>query len=480
MEENKYLIKPDSKVAAFRSKNKVDIIYSSLIIPNELIDIARNKKYTVRTFGCQANERDGEIISGILEKIGYSKANSLEESDVIILNTCAIRENANERVFGEIGHLRVLKRNNPDLVFALCGCMAQQETTISKILSTNNQVDLIFGTHNISNLPDLLYQAYLSKEKIVQVYSKEGEVYEDLPSVRDSKTKAWVNIMYGCDKFCTYCVVPYTRGKERSRLKEDIIKEVNELVREGYQEITLLGQNVNAYGNDLNLGYNFEDLLKEVAKTNIPRIRFTTSHPWNFTKGMIEAIRDYPNIMPYVHLPLQSGDDEILKRMGRRYTFKEYLELYNLIRSTIPNVAITTDIIVGFPNESDEAFENTMKIVDECKYDGAYTFIFSPRPGTPAYLMKDEISSQTKSKRLERLIEATKKYAKLRNVEQEGKILKVLVDGPSKRNPDILSGYSEENKLVNFKGNPNSIGKIVKVKILKGKAFTLEGVQVDE
>ena len=383
--EDKYFCKPNLDDAAKRSKNPSDIIYANLKIDEKLKDIAFNKKYFVRTFGCQANERDGEIISGILEKIGYKKAKVLEESDVIILNTCAIRENANERVFGEIGHLRVLKRNNPNLIFGLCGCMAQQENVVNKILSTNNQVDLVFGTHNIVNLPDLLLEAYFRKEKVIQVYSKEGEVYENLPDVRDSKIKAWVNIMYGCDKFCTYCVVPYTRGKERSRLKEDIVKEVIDLKNNGYKEITLLGQNVNAYGNDLKLGYNFEDLLIEVAKTGIERIRFTTSHPWNFTKGMIEAIRDYDNIMPYVHLPLQSGDDEILRRMGRRYTSKEYLSLYKTIKETIPNCAITTDIIVGFPNESDEAFENTMKVVEECKYDGAYTFIFSPRPHTPAY-----------------------------------------------------------------------------------------------
>lgn len=478
--DNKYKILPNLDNAMKRTKLASEIIREKITISDELKNIAKNKTYTVRTFGCQANVRDGEIIAGILEEIGYKKANDLEHSDVIILNTCAIRENANERVFGEIGHLRVLKRHNPDLVFALCGCMAQQENVVNQILNTNNQVDLVFGTHNIASLPDLLLQAYLSHEKVVQVYSKEGEVYEDLPSTRDDKYKAWVNIMYGCDKFCTYCVVPYTRGKERSRLKEDIIAEVKCLKENGYKEITLLGQNVNAYGKDLKLGYDFETLLKEVADTGIERIRFTTSHPWNFTKGMIEAIRDYPNIMPYVHLPLQSGDDEILRRMSRRYNSKEYLELYHMIRNTIPNVAISTDIIVGFPNESDEAFEHTMDVVREAKFDSAYTFIYSPRPHTPAASMDDPISMETKKKRLTKLIELVKIHSKERNIAYEGKILKVLVEGPSKRNPNILSGYSEENKLVNFKGDISNVGKIVKVKILKAKNFTLDGEQVDE
>ncbi|MDD3383328.1 MAG: tRNA (N6-isopentenyl adenosine(37)-C2)-methylthiotransferase MiaB [Bacilli bacterium] len=471
----KYFIKPSIKNAAKRTKKRVEIIRKDVVIPDRLKQIAINKTYCVRTFGCQANERDGEIISGILEEIGYKFESNPEKADLVILNTCAVRENAEEKVFGTMGGLKKIKNDNPDFIFGICGCMVQQDDIVEKILKKYPQVDLIFGTHNINNIPALIDNAYFDKARVVEVYSKEGEVYENLPSKRENNLKAWVNIMYGCDKFCTYCIVPYTRGKERSRLMEDILQEVNDLKKSGYKEITLLGQNVNAYGNDLNLGYNFADLLNEVAKTNIDRIRFTTSHPWNFTKEMINAIANNKNIMPYVHLPLQSGDDDILRKMARRYTIKEYVDLYKEIRNKIEGVCITTDIIVGFPGETLEQFENTLKIVDELKYDGAFTFIYSPRSGTPAAKMKDDVSNKEKHERFNRLLDIVNKHALDRNKEYEGKILKVLVEGPSKRNPNIFSGYSENNKLVNFVGNPNMISKIVKVKIKKAKSFTLEG-----
>ncbi len=477
---SKYFVKPSLEEAAKRSKELVPIIRQTLEKDFEIATMVKGKKYVVRTFGCQANERDGETIAGILEEIGYQKTDILEEADIIILNTCAVREGAEERVFGEIGHLKRLKSLNPDLLFGICGCMPQQEEVVNRILKTSNQVDMIFGTHNIANLPHLIKQAYYSKERVVEVYSKEGEVYENLPSRRDGNLKAWVNIMYGCDKFCTYCIVPYTRGKERSRLMEDILAEVNELKESGYKEVTLLGQNVDAYGNDLKLGYNFETLLVEVSKTGIERIRFTTSHPWNFTEGMIKAIRDYPNIMPYVHLPLQSGDDDVLRRMGRRYNAKEYLSLYNKIREEIPGVSITTDIIVGFPNETEEQFLNTLKMVNECRYDGAYTFIYSPRPGTPAAKMVDNVTIEEKKDRLNRLLAAVAIHARERNQAYQDKEVLVLVEGASKRNKDVLSGYSESNKLVNFKGSKDQIGKIVKVKITKVKTWTLEGESFDE
>lgn len=476
---SQYFVKPSLQDAAKRSKEVVPIIRDALAKDPEISMMTIGKKYIVRTFGCQANERDGETIAGILEEMGYTLAESLDEADVIILNTCAVREGAEDRVFGEIGHLKRLKRLNPDLIFGICGCMPQQEEVVNRILKTADQVDLIFGTHNLHKLPELIKHAYFSKERVVQVYSKEGEIYENLPSKREGNLKAWVNIMYGCDKFCTYCIVPYTRGKERSRLMEDILKEVVELKASGYKEITLLGQNVNAYGNDLKLGYNFETLLRKVAQTGIERIRFTTSHPWNFTDGMINAIKDYPNVMPYVHLPLQSGDTEILRRMGRRYTSEEYLNLYNKIRNTVPGVSITTDIIVGFPNESDEQFENTMKMVETCRYDAAFTFIYSPRPGTPAARMEDPITMEKKKERFNRLVEAVTKHSKERNLEYVGKEILVLVEGVSKKNSNILSGYSESNKLVNFKGSNDLIGKIVKVKILRAKAFTLEGEAIE-
>lgn len=354
--------------------------------------------------------------------------------------------------------------------------MVQQEDIVSKLLQKYQQVDLIFGTHNIVDLPQMLEDIYLyNNEKVVDVYSIEGSVYEDLPSKRNSDVKAWVNIMYGCDKFCTYCIVPYTRGKERSRLKEDILKEVLELKDLGYQEITLLGQNVNAYGKDLNYDYAFADLLVEVAKTGIPRIRFTTSHPWDFTKEMVEAIAAYPNIMPHVHLPLQSGDSNTLRRMGRRYTYEQYFDLYTSLRDRVKDVSITTDIIVGFPNETEEEFENTLEAMKECEFDGAFTFIFSARPNTPAARMNDDVSMETKKERFKRLIKIVADSANKRNKEFLGKTILVLVDGPSKKNKEVLSGYSEHNKLVNFKGQLNLVGKIVKVKITKTKTWTLEG-----
>ncbi len=474
-----YFKKPSLSEEAKRSKERVTVSYEGLSVDEITKNIGKDKKYFVRTYGCQGNEADGETISGILEFLGYSKADDVEEADVILLNTCAVRENAEEKVFGEIGALKKLKRVNPDVIFGICGCMAQQPHIVDKILESYPYIDLVFGTHNINRLPLLLKEALFNKERVVEVLSNNNEIVENLPMARNSKTKAWVNIMYGCDKFCTYCIVPYTRGKERSRLMEDIIKEVKELKEEGYKEITLLGQNVNAYGKDLNLGYDFATLLSKVSDTGIERIRFVTSHPWNFTSEMIDMIATRDNIMPYIHLPIQSGDDEVLRRMGRRYSYKEYKELYDEIRSKVKNASISTDIIVGFPNETEEQFENTLKAVRECEYDSAYTFIYSPRVGTPAAKMEDNVSMEDKKKRFNRLVEEVTRSAKKRNDEYVGKTIKVLVEGTSKKNKDILSGYSEENKLVNFKGDINKVGSIVNVKIHTSKTWTLEGDEVE-
>ena len=475
---SKYFM-PDLKQAGRRTKSETEFIYETLEIPVELHEIAKGRKYLVRTFGCQANERDGETLQGILEQIGYERASKVDEADVIILNTCAVRENAEQRVFGEVGNLKRLKQNNKDLIFAICGCMIQEEHVVKKVLDKFHQVDILFGTHNLQNLPELLLKAYNSKETVVEVYSKEGEVVEALPVVRNDTLKAWVNVMYGCDKFCTYCIVPYTRGKERSRKKEDVLEEVRELKEQGYKEITLLGQNVNAYGKDIYTDYDFGDLLIDAAKIGIPRVRFTTSHPWDFNHKMIDAIRDYDNIMPYVHLPLQSGDDTILKRMGRRYSIEEYENLYNEIREKVDGVSITTDIIVGFPGETEEQFQHTLDAMDKFGYDSAFTFIYSPREATPAARMKDDVTMDTKKERFNRLVEIVSKHALARNKAYVGKTVNVLVEGLSKRNKDILSGYSDSNKLVNFKGDKNMIGEIVKVKITKAKSWTLEGEQVD-
>lgn len=482
LDYEKILHRPSLKEAAKRTKNDVKIDRDGLYIPSEVKDLGVGKKYFVRTFGCQANERDGETLIGILEKLGYEPADKMENAQIVILNTCAIRENAVERAFGELGHLKSQKREHDDVIIAICGCMVQQETVVERIYRKHPEVDLVFGTHNIHQLPSLLKTVVLQQQRVIEVFSYEGEVIENLPVRRLDSLKAWVNIMYGCDKFCTYCIVPYTRGKERSRLKEDILAEVRELKEQGYQEITLLGQNVNAYGKDLKDSSNgdFAQLLEDVAKTGIPRVRFVTSHPWDFSDQMIDIIAKYDNLMPFIHLPVQSGDTDILRKMGRRYSAEEYLTLYNKIRERIPGVSVTTDIIVGFPQESEEQFQHTLDLVDKCQYDSAFTFIYSPRPGTPAAKMQDDVSMDTKKERFNRLVEKINKYALQRNKEYIGKTLKVLVEGESKRNKDILSGYSENFKLINFKGSKDKIGKIVSVKITVAKTFTLEGEEVDE
>lgn len=472
---------PSLKEAAKRSRKPVSILYDAFNIPLEIGNFGNGKTYYVRTYGCQANERDGETIIGILEQLGYSETQDMAQADIVILNTCAIRENAEDKVFGEIGHMKSYRTQKPDAIYCICGCMVQQESITQKIYEKYPCVDLVFGTHNIHRLPNLIYEVYFNKKRVYEVFSYEGEVIENVPYKRMSNLKAWVNIMYGCDKFCTYCIVPFTRGKQRSRKKIDIINEVIQLKQLGYQEITLLGQNVNAYGKDLlEDNGNFAMLLKEVAETKIPRIRFVTSHPWDFSHEMINIIAQHDNLMPFIHLPVQSGDNEILRKMARRYTVEDYKKLYNEIRNAIPGVSITTDIIVGFPNESSEAFENTIQLAEELKFDAAFTFIYSPRPGTPAAKMEDNISLDTKHKRFNHLVEVINRHSKERNEKYLGQIVKVLVEGVSKRNKSILSGYSESNKLINFKGNISSIGKIVKVKITNVKTFTLEGEEIDE
>lgn len=318
------------------------------------------------------------------------------------------------------------------------------------------------------------------KERVVEIYSREGEVYENLPSHRASQHKAWVNIMYGCDKFCTYCIVPYTRGKQRSRTMDAILEEIKVLKKLGYKEITLLGQNVNAYGKDLSEDLSFAGLLEEAAKTGIDRIRFMTSHPWDFSSEMIDVIAKYPNIMPYIHLPLQSGDDEILRRMGRRYTSEDYRRLFDEIREKIPNVSISTDIIVGFPNESDEAFEHTMDMVRYAHFDNAFTFIYSPRPGTPAARMEDPISESTKKERLLHLNKVWNDLALEKNKAYEGRIVEVLVDGPSRKDPNHYSGYTDTFKLVNFSGNNLKAGDLVRVRIDQAKTFSMDGTAIEE
>lgn len=469
---------PDLTEARKRTKNKTEVSYDKYKVPTSIHNIGHNKKYTILTYGCQMNVHDSENISGIMEDLGYTKEDNYENADVIIINTCAIRENAQNKVVGILGRIKKLKETNPNIITIIGGCMPQEESVSGMIKDKYKWVDIVLGTHNIYDIPTLLDNINKERKQNIEVYSIEGSIIENLPVKRDSKIKAWVNIQYGCDKFCSYCIVPYTRGKQRSRLPEDILKEVKSLKEKGYKEVTLLGQNVNAYGKDLYDNYTMANLLEDVALTGMERIRFITSHPWDFTDEMIEVIKKYPNVLNHVHLPVQSGNSDILKLMGRRYTKEEYLILYNKLKNEIPNISITTDIIVGFPGETNEQFEDTLDLVEKCKFDLAYTFIFSKRVGTPAYNMKDETSMEEKEERLQRLNELINKYALINNKKLINKEENVLVEGFSSKNSDLLMGYTETNKLVNFKGDPSLIGKIVKVKILDAKTWSLDGEYV--
>ncbi len=464
---------PSLDSARIRTKDKVNM--SNYILNDNLKNLGKNKKYFLKTYGCQMNEHDSENISAILESIGFTKTDLMEDADLILLNTCAIRENAHNKVFGYIGRIKHLKESKPDLIAGICGCMAQEEVIVNEILEKYKWMDIVFGTHNIYNLPNILNTAMAKKSLEVDVLSIEGDVIEDIPVKRDSKYKAWVNIMYGCDKFCTYCIVPYTRGKQRSREHSYIIKEVEELVNDGYKEVTLLGQNVNAYGKDLNDNYTMANLLEDVAKTGIERVRFVTSHPWDFNDEMINVIAKYPNVMPYIHLPLQSGSSKILKLMGRRYTKEEYITLYKKLKEVLPYSSITTDIIVGFPGETDEDFKETLDVVNTCKYDSAFTFIFSPRIGTPACRMQDNVSLDIKNKRLYELNDLVNKYAKEANDKYLGKTVPVLLEDYSEKDKNMLMGYTDTMKLVNVKADSKYLGSIVNVKIKDVKTWSMDG-----
>ncbi len=464
---------PDMKEAKVRSKKNSEVIY---LEQEKKSNLYAGKKYFLRTYGCQMNVHDSEEIKAILENLGYTETDELEDSDIVVLNTCAIRENAHDKVFGYLGRCKHLKATTKkDLIVCIGGCMAQEEVVVNELKTKHPYVDIIFGTHNIHELATMIKDVGKERQDI-KVYSIEGNVYENIDYKRDSKITAWVNIMYGCDKFCTYCIVPYTRGKQRSRRACEIVREVEKLVSEGYQEVTLLGQNVNAYGKDLENEMTFAGLLEAVAKTNIPRVRFVTSHPWDFTDEMITTIAKYPNIMPYIHLPLQSGSSRILKLMGRRYTKEEYLELFDKMKKKIPGVAISTDIIVGFPGETESDFEETLEVVKHCKYDGAYTFIFSPRVGTPAASMPDDTPLKEKEDRLHRLNELVNSYSLENNQKLLNKTVPVLIQGISEKGSNKVYGYTDTMKLVNVVGSKDLIGKIVNVTITDAKSFSLDGI----
>ena len=469
------MILPNIKEARVRTKDKVEISYDKYNIPNTIKGIGKNKKYTILTYGCQMNVHDSENISGIMEELEYTKEENYEKADVIILNTCAIRENAHNKVIGILGRIKKLKEENPNIITIIGGCMPQEESVSNMLKDKYKWVDIVLGTHNIYDIPVLLDNIMKERKQNIEVYSIEGSIIENLPVKRDSKYKAWVNIQYGCDKFCSYCIVPYTRGKQRSRLPIDILKEVQELKDKGYKEVTLLGQNVNAYGKDLENKYTMANLLEDVSKIGIDRIRFVTSHPWDFSSEMIDVIAKYDNIMPYIHLPIQSGSDNILKKMNRRYSTNEYKKLFYELKEKIPGVSITTDIIVGFPNETEEDFQKTIDIYNELKYDLAYTFIYSPREGTPASTMKDNVPKEAKEERLQRLNKVVNKYARENNEKYLNKVVPVLIEGYSDKGNKLM-GYTDTMKLVNVKADPSYIGKIADIYITEVKTWSMEGV----
>ncbi len=467
------MLLPDRKEEATRDKRKYKTVKYN--IDSKSKNKYKGKTFYLKTYGCQMNERDSETLVAMLKQLGFKEEKDYRKADFLLLNTCSIRENAHNKAFGMLGRFKHLKQTRPEIVIGLCGCMAQETSVCEELLKNYKFVNLVFGTHNLDKLPILVDKAFSSDERQIEVYSREQDLVEDLPVIRSNKYKAYVNIIYGCDKFCTYCIVPYTRGRERSRKKEDILKEVDTLVKDGYKEITVLGQNVNAYGKDLYDDYFMGELLEDIAKTGIPRIRFMTSHPWDFTDKMIDVIAKYDNIMPSIHLPVQSGSNKILKLMGRKYTKESYLELFDKIKTKIPRVTVSTDIIVGFPGETEEDFQETLDLVNYCKYDNAFTFIYSERDGTPACRLKEVIPMDVREDRLQRLNEVVNKYFLENNNKLLGEVLPVLVEGISDKK-NIYYGYSDTNKLVNFTSDKElEFGDIVNVLITEIHTWSIDG-----
>lgn len=444
------------------------------------MDKAKNiKRFCIRTYGCQANEHDSEKISWLLENIGYEATDSLEESDLIIYNTCLVRENAELKVYGHLGSLKNLKERKPNLMIGICGCMMEREEVREVILSKYRHVDLIFGTRNIHKLPQLINRFEQSGKTVVDIVEEDREIVEDIGAKRKYSFKAYVDIMYGCNNFCTYCIVPFTRGREKSREPEKIIAEVDQLANQGYKEITLLGQNVNSYGNTFNKDFTFAQLLKEINNIKgIDRIRFMTSHPKDLSDDLIKAMAELDKLCEHFHLPVQSGSDRILKAMNRKYSRQSYIELVEKLKKAVPNIAITTDIIVGFPGETEEDFQETLDLVKTVGYDSAFTFLYSVREGTYAASMKDQVPDEIKHERFQRLLDTLYPIFLERNLPYENTIVDVLVEEVSKNDENILTGRTRTSKLVHFPGDKDLIGKIVDVKIDKVKSFTLEGYQI--
>lgn len=436
-----------------------------------------NNGYHVLSYGCQMNARDSEIIAGFLEDMGYQAAD-LEDSELVVVNTCSVRHSAENKVYGKLGELKRLKQKKPSLIVALGGCMAQSPEAREHLKKLS--VDIVFGTYNIHELPDLVAEVRKTKKPVVRVWEEHGSIIEPLPSVRNEGIVSFVNVMYGCNNFCSYCIVPYTRGRERSRRPEDIVNEVRKLSEQGYKEVTLLGQNVNSYGRGLDEKLDFADLLHMINKVDgIDRIRFTTSHPKDMSEHLIEAIACEDKVCEHIHVALQSGSNDILKRMNRGYTREHFLNLTQKIRDRIPGVALSTDIIVGFPGESEEDFLDTLDLVEKVRFESAFTFMYSIRSGTRAAAFEDQVALDIKRDRLLRLNEVQYQIAKEINLAMEGTIQEVLVEGPSKTNPDILTGRTRANTIVIFPGEKDLIGRLIHVRITEGKTFSIFGEMID-
>ena len=432
------------------------------------------KKYHIITFGCQMNEHDSETIAGMLAQQGMEPVLDKKEADIVIINTCSVRENADKRFFGTLGQLKKKKTENPEFVVGVCGCMMQQQHVIDTLKMKYPWVDIIFGTHNIHMFPQLLENVMNEKQKIMDIWEDGGEIVEGLPAKRLYRHKAFVNIMYGCNNFCTYCIVPYTRGRERSRKPLDIVNEVRNLVADGVKEITLLGQNVNSYKGDEDTDFAaLIYMLNDIE--GLERIRFMTSHPKDLSDRLIQAYKDCDKLCRNIHLPVQSGSSSILKRMNRRYTKEDYLRLVERLRTAVPDITISTDIIVGFPGETEEDFLETLDLAEQVRYDSAFTFLYSIRKGTPAEKFEDQIPEDIKHERFNRLVDTINRISAEKNSEYVGTVQQVLVEGTSKNDIMTYSGRTDGFKLVNFKASEDLTGKTVPVRITESNTFSLVG-----
>ena len=438
-------------------------------------ELKRPLKCCVQTFGCQMNARDSEKLLGILQEIGYEPSES-EEADIVVYNTCTVRENANLRVYGRLGQLRGLKRKNPHMIIALCGCMMQEKEVVEKIQKSYSFVDVVFGTYNIFKLAELLYNRWESGKMVIDIWDSQKQVVEELPTVRKFPFKSGVNIMYGCNNFCTYCIVPYVRGREKSREPRDIIREIERLAADGVKEIMLLGQNVNSYGKTLDNPVSFAQLLKEIEKIDgIERIRYMTPHPKDFSEELLDVMSQSSKICNHIHFPLQSGSTRLLKAMNRQYTKEQYLNWVDKIREKLPDVSLTTDIIVGFPGETEEDFEDTLDVVRKAQFDSAYTFIYSKRTGTPAASMENQIPEDVVKERFNRLLETVGEVSHSISARYENTDTQVLVESLDDHEPGLVTGRMTNNMLVHFPGTADMIGKLVDVRLTECKGFYYMG-----